>query len=219
MAKLKRSKGFLFFYKFLQFIVNIFFKMAYRIEVINREKSFVDGGLILCSNHISAIDPIILCDYTPRPINFMAKTELFEKTLFRLIIEFFNAFPVNRSGIDRKAINTAVEIVKNGNILGIFPEGTRSVEGEIGEVHKGAALIAYLTKAPILPVALASIKSAKKVSREKRKLFSPKKKIIFGDPIYPEEIINKYPKKESINIIAKKLSEDLENLYSKINNF
>lgn len=198
----------------MQLIVNIIFKPLYRIEIIDREKSFYKDKLILCCNHFSAFDPVLMGEYYPRPVYFMAKKELFRKFFFRILIEFFNAFPVNRTGVDRGAINKAVEVINSGNTLGIFPEGTRSSGEEIGAGHKGLALIAYLTGAPILPMAICNLK---KVSRGKKKIIWPKIRIIFGDLIDTEEIFKKYSKKEGIDILAKCAIEDLKKLFSKIN--
>ncbi len=214
LFKTKRNRAYLFFYRVMQLIVNIIFKPLFRIEIINREKSFHKGKLILCCNHFSAFDPVLMGEYYPRPVYFMAKRELFRKFFFRILIEFFNAFPVNRSGVDRSAINKAVDVINSGNTLGIFPEGTRSSGEKIGAGHKGLALIAYLTGAPILPMAICDLK---KVSRGRKKIIWPKIRIIFGDIINTEEIFNKYPKKEGINILASAAIDDLKKLFSKIN--
>ncbi len=211
--KTKRSRAYLFFYKIMQFVVNIIFKPLFRIEIINREKSFYDGKLILCCNHFSAFDPVLMGEYFPRPVYFMAKRELFQKFLFRILIEFFNAFPVNRSGVDRKALAKAVEIINAGNMLGIFPEGTRSAGEEVGSGRKGVALIAYLTGAPILPMAICNLK---KVSRDRKRYLWPKIKIIFGDLINTKEIFKKYSKKEGIDLLADLALNELKKLFSVI---
>lgn len=213
LFKTKRSRPYLFFYRLMQLVVNIIFRPLFRIEIINREKSFYKGKLILCCNHFSAFDPVLMGEYYPRPVYFMAKKELFRKFFFRILIEFFNAFPVNRSGVDRAAISKAVEVINSGNTLGIFPEGTRSSGEEIGKGHKGLALIAYLTGAPILPMAICNLK---KVSRGRKKIIWPKIRIIFGDIINTEEFFRKYPKKEGINMLSAYAIDDLKKLFSRI---
>jgi len=214
LFKTKRGRVYLFFYRLMQLTVNIFFKPLFRIEIINREKSFYKGKLILCCNHFSAFDPVLMGEYYPRPVYFMAKKELFRKFFFRILIEFYNAFPVNRTGVDRSAINKAVEVVNSGNTLGIFPEGTRSSGKEIGAGHNGLALIAYLTGAPILPMAICDLK---KISHDRKKFIWPKIRIIFGDLINTEEIFRKYPKKEGINILTSSAINALKKLFSEIN--
>jgi len=213
LFKVKRGKGYLFFYRSLQFIVSIILKPLLRIEIINKEKSFYNGKIILCCNHISALDPILIAGYYPRPVYFLAKKELFKNFFFRMLIEFFNAFPINRSGVDRSAINKAIEVVNNGNPLVIFPEGTRSSGKEIGEGHKGLALISYMSDTPILPIAICDMK---KVSRGKKKILWPKIKIIFGDLIDANGIFKNHSKKEGIALIANISMENLKKLYKEI---
>jgi len=211
LFRIKRGKGYLFFYRILQFLVNIILKPLFRIEIINREKSFYNGKLILCCNHISAFDPILIDEYFSRPVYFLAKKELFTNFFFRILIEFFNAFPINRTGVDRGAINKAIEVVNNGNALLIFPEGTRSSGEEIGEGHKGLA--SYMSDTPILPIAICDMK---KVSRGKKKILWPKIKIIFGDLIDANGIFKNHSKKEGIALIANISMENLKKLYKEI---
>ena len=213
LFRIKRGKGYLFFYRILQFLVNIILKPLFRIEIINREKSFYNGKLILCCNHISAFDLILIDEYFSRPVYFLAKKELFTNFFFRILIEFFNAFPINRTGVDRGAINKAVEVVNNGNALLIFPEGTRSSGKEIGEGHKGLALISYMTGAPILPMAICDLK---KISSAKKRIILPKIKIIFGDLIDANDIFKNYSKKEGIEVVANISIENLRKLYQQI---
>ena len=102
----------------------------------------------------------------------------------------------------------------SGNTIGIFPEGTRSSGEEIGKGHKGLALIAYLTGAPILPMAVCNLK---KVSHGRKKTIRPKIRIIFGDIINTEEFFRKYPKREGIDMLSAYVIDDLKKLFSRIN--
>ena len=214
LFKTKRSKAYLLLHRSIQFVVNIILRLLFKIEIINREKSFYKGKLILCCNHFSALDPVLMGEYYPGPVYFMAKKELFRKFFFRNLIEFLNAFPVNRSGVDRAAISKAVEVINSGNTIGIFPEGARSSGEEIGKGHKGLALIAYLTGAPILPMAVCNLK---KVSHGRKKTIRPKIRIIFGDIINTEEFFRKYPKREGIDMLSAYVIDDLKKLFSRIN--
>ena len=88
MFAIKRSKSYLNFYKFLQFIVTPILKIIYRVEIINKKNSYVntENGLILCSNHLSALDPIMMCAYFPKPIYFLAKIEIFRNKFVKSIV-------------------------------------------------------------------------------------------------------------------------------------
>ena len=215
MIKTKHSKIYYIFYKFLKFIVSCIFKMLFRVELLDFQKVPEKGRLILCLNHISYLDPVIIGAYFPRCIYFMAKKELFENKFLALLITFFNAFPVNRRMLDRGAIKTSVEILNADQVLLLFPEGTRSVSGIIKKGKKGVGLISILGKSPILPMAL--IGANKIIQKPHKRIFFPKIKIIVGDIIETSSIIKKYEKKEAINIIVRKTMMSIKKLHKKIN--
>lgn len=151
-------------YKFLCGIVGIFMRLLFRIEVKGIDNIPGDGGAILCANHISNWDPVLLQIITKRHIYFMAKDELFHVFFVGFILKIIGAIPVKRSGSDLTAIKMAFKTINGGEILGIFPTGQREkVKGE-GEVKAGIGLIAGKTKAPVIPVHIsASFKPFSKV--------------------------------------------------------
>src|SRR5680860_1918041 len=204
MFAIKRSRSYSIVYRLIQFVFIPFLKIIYRVEVINEKKisDIPQGGLVLCCNHVSALDPIVMCCFFPRPVYFMAKIELFRNRFVRAILGFVNSFPVNRKGVGRNSIAKAAEILKAGSVFGIFPEGTRSADGEIGETRRGVGLVAYLGNAPILPVAIYNSKKAPHENIESKKHLLLKVKIVYGDIIDTESILSKYPKKEAIGIIS-----------------
>jgi 1-acyl-sn-glycerol-3-phosphate acyltransferase len=111
------------------------------------------GPVIVVANHISNWDPLILGFALPRPLCYMAKAELFNIPVLKSLLPLVYAFPIKRGAVDRQAIRTALELVKAGKILGIFPEGRRALKGAPIEVKPGAALIALKAGCPILPAA------------------------------------------------------------------
>src|SRR4030066_1393309 len=98
--KLKRSKAFHVLYSFLKSIFTILFKMLYRVEVSGYENIPKNGKFILCSNHLSYVDPLIIVGYFSRHVYFMAKKEVFNSSILGAIVSFLNAFPVNRNSLD-----------------------------------------------------------------------------------------------------------------------
>lgn len=117
-----------------------------------------DSRVVLCCNHVSVIDPAFLemCQ-TKQHIYFMAKEEIFKNKLSAWFFgKQLGAFPVRRGKGDTGALDTAREIVESGKILGIFPEGTRSKDGQLGRGKSGAALIVSQTGASVLPVCIAT---------------------------------------------------------------
>jgi 1-acyl-sn-glycerol-3-phosphate acyltransferase len=109
------------------------------------------GGLIIASNHISELDPPVLGSSIPRAVFFMAKAELFRTRMGAFYLPRIGAFPVNRDSVDTKALRTSLEVLRNGNILVVFPEGTRSTDGKLLPVKAGVGLLAVRSAVPVLP--------------------------------------------------------------------
>lgn len=161
-------------YGFLKGILPLFFRVVYRTEVHGQENVPKEGAAIIAANHISLWDPPFLGSFCPRRVSFMAKKELFENPIFSSLITRLGAFPVNRGAADRTAIKTALGVLAEGKCLGLFPEGTRSKTGKLGEAEAGIGLIAYKANVPIVPVAITGTNG--------KGLF-PKFTIRFGKPI------------------------------------
>lgn len=132
-------------------IYPLFFK--YRIE---GETNLPDtGGVVLASNHNYGIDFIILGGTARRQVYFMAKAEAFRvNPLLSSFLWNTGVFPVEREKRDIGALRTAVQIVRDGNILGMFPEGTRSRDGQLQRGKTGTARIAMAAQAPVVPAAV-----------------------------------------------------------------
>ena len=111
-------------------------------------------------NHLSMLDPILVGAVIPRPICFMAKEELFRYPVLGRILRWVHAFPVRRGEPDREAIQYALRRLREGQVVGIFPEGTRSPDGRLLELQGGTALLALKSGAPILPVAITGTQRA-----------------------------------------------------------
>jgi 1-acyl-sn-glycerol-3-phosphate acyltransferase len=131
------------------------------------------GPVILACNHVSYLDPPGMGCFSGRRISFMAKKELFDIPLLGPAIAAVGAYPVDRKGSARAAIKKSLEVLKAGGTVGIFPEGTRNLSGEV-EPQVGAALLASLSKAPVVPACI--------VGSDRAKHF-PKIKVAFGPPL------------------------------------
>ncbi len=131
-----------------------FLVYARKFEVVGRENAPVEGPLIVASNHLNNGDPPVISLALPRYPMFMAKREMIGWPILGPAFRAFGAFPVRRGGADLSAIRAATEIVTEGKMLVMFPEGTRSRTGGLTKGHPGTALIALRTGAPIVPVAV-----------------------------------------------------------------
>ena len=139
-------------YRFLVSIVSVLVKLIYRVKINGIENLKDDQPFIISANHIHIFDPVILATLTKRQIFFLSKKELFEKKLFAKFFGTVGVIPIDRDNTDIKAIKSCFRVIRAGNILGIFPEGTRVKTVDINNMKKGVALIALKNKVNILPI-------------------------------------------------------------------
>ncbi len=156
------------------------FKLLFFYKVNGKENVPSKGSFIVCSNHLSNFDPVILSLTQKRQIFYMAKAELFKNKFLAGLIRTLGAFPVTRGAGDGKAINEAEGIINDGKLLGIFIEGTRSKTGEFLRPKSGASIIAYQSNVPVIPVCITP-------KNKKIKIFQ-KVTISWGEPINPKEL-------------------------------
>lgn len=167
-------------YPFAKGLLTIVLKIkGYKISGL--ENFPPDGPVIIACNHISMWDPIIVGCTLPRQVYFMAKEELMKLPVAGQILRAVGAFPVKRGQGDIGAFRRSIGLLKEGKVLGIFPEGTRSKSGQIQEAMAGIALIVDKSRAPILPV---KVYGAKGLIKQKRGKIG----IIIGKPLYAEQL-------------------------------
>jgi len=188
------------FYIIAKYVVYSILKPLYRIEVIGKENIPKDGAVLLCSNHIDNLDPPVLGITAPRRVRFMAKEELFKVPILGTIIRNLGAFPVKRGFADRDAIRTGLKILKDGEVLGLFPEGTRSKTGKLGKGLAGAGFFALRSPSIVIPCAIIGpYKPFRKV------------KVIYGKPVdFKSHRENKISAEEATEIIMKEIQKLLD---------
>jgi 1-acyl-sn-glycerol-3-phosphate acyltransferase len=145
-------------YAFLRWVMRmlVYTVLAGLFTQVGREGVPREGPLMVCGNHISTLDPPLVPAFLPRNDSWsMAKAEYFERSWLQTwIFTAFHAFPVVRHSADRAAIRRATTILREGQVLVLYPEGTRITSGGLHRPEPGAGFIAMLTGAPILPVAI-----------------------------------------------------------------
>jgi 1-acyl-sn-glycerol-3-phosphate acyltransferase len=139
-------------YAVLKPLVFGIFRLFFGFRTVGREHVARQGPLILASNHVSHLDPPIVGAGAPRPLDYMAKSELFEIPLFGRLIRALNAHPVEREGADARALRHALLLLRRGRALLVFPEGTRGSPGRLGRGRPGAGMLASHSEAPVVPV-------------------------------------------------------------------
>lgn len=141
------------FYAAMNLLMRGVLRGSSRWRVVGQENVPPTGPLIVVANHLSMVDPPLLAASLPRRIVFMAKEELFAPP-WGIFVRAYGAFPVRRGEADRNALRQGERTLGQGLALGMFPEGTRSLSRTLQQAHPGTALIAFRTRAPLLPVGI-----------------------------------------------------------------
>jgi len=148
------------FYRFARAVIWLFLKIFNRWEVEGRENLPADGPVVLVANHVSLWDPPVLGCSIDRKVHFIAKDELFKIPIIGIIFPLTECFPVKRGKVDRNALRIAADYLEKGEVLGVFPEGTRNKSSSVLlPFQPGAAMFAVRSSAPIVPVGLIGTRS------------------------------------------------------------
>jgi 1-acyl-sn-glycerol-3-phosphate acyltransferase len=165
-------------------------RLVFRLRAKGLENVPRNGGLVIGSNHLSNLDPWAVCLplWPRRRFRFMGKSELFNP-LVGPIVRIGGAFPVHRGEGDRAAIETAVQVVRGGDVLTMFPEGTRRVKGLRKKfqprAHTGTARIALAAEAPLVP---AAVSGTDRLSR-----LGPVR-VAYGPPLQLDDLAEREPR-------------------------
>ncbi|GAB6098462.1 lysophospholipid acyltransferase family protein [Halanaerocella petrolearia] len=144
-----------FTYNVTQQIFRTLFKLGFSWEVNGGDNLPQSGPTIVVSNHVSNFDPPILAAALDRKVHYMAKKDLFKNPVADKVLKYYGAFPVRRGGADKSAIKKALQILDNGKVLALFPEGTRNPGSKLKRAKLGIVMLATKSKVPILPVGLS----------------------------------------------------------------
>lgn len=171
-------------YAIVRHIFNFVTYTLIGMKVIGADNIPESDPLLLISNHASYFDPpLIGTAMRHRLIHFMAKEELFHNPLMGWFLRYVHTFPVRRGRVDRRAIVESFKILRDGGVLGIFPEGTSKDQGLLGEFHDGFAGIAIKSGAAVLPAAIIHSRS---LPFKKGPVY-----VVFGEPVRPPTVYNK----------------------------
>lgn len=176
----KIKTGFLFYIG--RFVCYLVCKIMWRYKVRGHENIPAGGGFLVASNHVSYIDPPLVGSAVKRPLFFMAKQELFDVPVLGFILRNANVFPVRRGSQDMSAIRYTLNVLKSGKGVLVFPEGTRSKDGNFGEARAGSGMIACYAQVPVVPVRVFNSYNASVFTRIE---------VVFGKPIYPPKEYNR----------------------------
>ncbi len=165
--------------RLLNFILRILFKVLLSLEVVGLENVPPEGPLILMINHTGLLDPVVAGGVMPREIVAMSKIENFRDPILGILVRLYGAFPVRRGEVDLQATRRALEVLHNGEVLLMAPEGTRSKECRLQPGHDGMTFIACRANAPILPTGITGVKD---FGPNLKKLRRTDVKVVIGRP-------------------------------------
>ncbi|MGD1277660.1 MAG: lysophospholipid acyltransferase family protein [Tepidisphaeraceae bacterium] len=141
-------------WKLLQAVVRVSTTLLFDLRTYGRGNVPAAGGVLLVANHQSYLDPMLIAVHLRRPVSFMARSGLFSNPMFSWLIRNLHAFPVRQGQGDVGAVKEAIHRLREGYILNIYPEGSRTETGEIGPMEKGVALVIRRAGVPVVPVAI-----------------------------------------------------------------
>ena len=194
-------------------LINLMLRIFWRFRKGGQEFIPKKGGVIIASNHAAYVDPPFLGAACSRELCYLAKSELFNNRLFGWLLRKYNAFPITRGSFDRKGISQAAELLKQGKALLLFPEGTRSRDGNFLEPKLGVGKIAKEAGVPIVPAYIANSKELLLTFLKRKKLV-----ILFGSPIL-KSWLEKIPKdKEGYKRIGQEIMCRIKMLKGKVEN-
>jgi 1-acyl-sn-glycerol-3-phosphate acyltransferase len=196
-------------YRFLRGFFAVVFHTLWPLKVRGADNVPKEGAAVVVCNHLSLVDPFVVGYGAHRIVNFMAKEELFGIPILGFLIRKVGAFPVDRARRDAAAMRTALTVLKEGQLLGMFPEGTRSTSGEMLELHTGAARLAMRTHVPIVPAAVHNTNNA---LPPKRWIRPARIGVVFGSPFMLPEPTEGVTKDEALQQALTLMKERIEAL-------
>ncbi len=171
-----------FHYRLVWIVARALSRLLWRFRGLWHERIPANGPLLIASNHTSNWDPIFVGLGCPREIHFLAKDELFRNPLLAWLVRRYNAIPVRRGRVDRRALRAATRLLDTDGVLLMFPEGTRIRSGEIGEGRAGVGYLSAMTGARVVPAFITGARELGKTFRTRTPLV-----VAYGDPMPPPD--------------------------------
>jgi len=199
-------------YRVFWVMVFIPVKLLFRLRVVGRD-NLPDGPFILCASHRSFIDTPIVGVMTAKRLRFMGKENLWDSKALGAFLTVMGGFPVERDSVDRTALRAAADVLKLGEPLVMFPEGTRRDGPRLRreDMHDGPAFVATRVGVPIVPVGLGGTPSALPLGKV---LPRPAKVVVvIGEPIMPPAKVNGRSSRRSVSELSDRLFHELGDLY------
>ena len=179
-------------------ILHAFYKVVFRLEKVDEENLPMDEPIIICANHLNYWDATGLVVCSKRVIRFIGKEDLFNHAFLNWIAHVFNVIPIKRGQRDLEAMKRCLKALKNGEAIGLFPEGTRKGLEKGAKVQNGAAYMALKAKVKVVPVGIQGT-------------FKPftKVKLVYGKPLDFSKYDAKNPEKDNLELATKEIMDNI----------
>src|SRR5499433_362700 len=171
-----------FYYWVGYYLSRLIGRLCFRFRVIHRERMLQSGPVILAMNHQSYLDPPLAGTTCDRAIYFLARRTLLDVPLLGRVLPKLNVIPVNQEGVDRSAIKAVIRVLQAGNGVLLFPEGSRTLDGNLQPAEPGLGLIIAKTLAPVVPMRIFGAHEA--LPRGGGGLHFGPITIVVGEPIF-----------------------------------
>jgi 1-acyl-sn-glycerol-3-phosphate acyltransferase len=186
-----------------RFLCGLLYMVFGRWQCLGSENVPKTGGVILAPNHVSYSDPPAVGCGVRRQVHYMAKKELFHIPVLGLLIKSVGAFPVKRGTADRAALRRAIDIVQNGGVICMFPEGTRSPDGELMKAESGIGMVALKSRATVVPVAL--IGTDRLLPLHSWYFHFSRVRVVYGKPMTFDDLYERGVDREAIDEVGRRV--------------
>jgi 1-acyl-sn-glycerol-3-phosphate acyltransferase len=173
-------------YFFICFLARILLKLLFRVDVKGVEHIPSKGAFLIAPNHISFLDPVVAGAFVPRDLHYMSRENLFDIFFLGRLLRICQSLPVRKDKPHPQTMRKAISILKEGEGLLIFPEGTRSINGKLRKGSPGIGMLACISGAPIIPAKVSGTEKALPVGAKWIRL--EKIQVRFGKPVFPDEV-------------------------------
>jgi 1-acyl-sn-glycerol-3-phosphate acyltransferase len=193
-------------WKLAQCFCRIFTTCCFDLKVFGERRVPPDGGVLLVANHQSYLDPVLVGVRLVRPLSYIAKSELFENRHAARLLRWLNGFPVRQGSIDVGAMRETITRLRAGYALTIFPEGSRTHNGEMLPIARGVSLVVRRAKVPVIPVVIEGSYQAWPMNQpwfRRRKI-----RLLYGEPMQLSDM----SEEEILRTIESTLREMLQSL-------
>ncbi|MFI5303401.1 MAG: lysophospholipid acyltransferase family protein [Nitrospiria bacterium] len=202
-------------YRILQAISYVIFKIFFKLKVAGRQYVPRKGGAILASNHSSYADILLIGCALRRRLRYVAKAEMFNGFFIRALWLYLGGIPIKRRGVPRESFKRIFDQLNRGSLVVVFPEGTRSSDGELKSAKLGIGMMAVLSEARIIPTYISG--SDQVLPSHSRKIKFHPVSVTYGPPVDYSDLMKKFEGKELYQAISQRIMEKIQELKLKKN--